>query len=154
MHFHSYGNVPDGTAVLYKFPLSAFTGAAAPTEADALWSYSNAAFVSVKAAHFLPDGRVAALLTSDSLTSLVVLTGTTNTVSWGPNDFFAVHGEGTDMKVSADGTQIVIGGQGEPSDNALSGRLTCADATTGAHLWTTTFDSGGTPTLIYNECCE
>ena len=155
MVFHSYGNVPNGEAILYKFPLSAFTGSTPPSVSDAAWTYSDATHVSVKAAHFLPDGRVAALITGETLQSLVVLNGATSAVEWGPIDYHAAHGEGTDMKVSADGTMLVIAGQGEHhvhGQGSLAGRLTAVDAATGTRLWTTTFDSGGTPTLIYNEC--
>ena len=55
-------------------------------------------------------------------------------------------------QISADGTTIVVSGQGAPSVGALSGRLTAVSAATGTQLWTTTFGAGGTPTLIFNEC--
>ena len=82
--FHSYGNIPAGNAMLYKFPLSAFTGSTPPTVSDATWTYSNSGYVSVKAAHFLPSGRVAALITSDDVAALMVIDGSTNAVIWGP----------------------------------------------------------------------
>ena len=50
MKFHSYGQVPDGVAILYRFPLSAFTGSSPPTESSQSWVYSNANFISAKAA--------------------------------------------------------------------------------------------------------
>ena len=152
MAFHSYGNVPDGTAILYKFPIAAFEGSTPPTVADASWSTTFPTLTSVKAAYFMPDGKVAALITSETETSLAVLNGGTGLVEWGPIDFHSVHGEATDMKVSDDGTTIVMSGQGAASVGGLSGRLTGVNAATGSHLWTTTFSAGGTPTLIFNEC--
>eukprot|EP00966_Prymnesium_polylepis_P295607 6826923-Prymnesium_polylepis.1 len=153
MAFRSYGNVPTGNAILQEYPVSAFTASTPPTVFSASWTKEWGDYLSCKAAHFLPDGKVAALTTADgAFTSLTVLNGATNVAVWGPTNFYSVHGEGTDMKVSADGNTIVISGQGAPSTGALAGRLTAASASTGTHLWTTTFDSGGTPTLIYNEC--
>ena len=45
--------------------------------------------------------QVAALITSETQTSLAVLDG--STLVWGPTDFHSVQGEATDMKVCACG---------------------------------------------------
>ena len=45
-----------------------------------------------------------------------------------------------------------MSGHGSPSVGALAGRLTAVSASTGTHLWTSTFSAGGTATLIFNEC--
>ena len=46
--FHSYGQLPNGQAILYRFDLAAFTGTTPPTEADATWTYTSSAHIGCK----------------------------------------------------------------------------------------------------------
>ena len=91
--------VAAGEAIVYKFAASAFTASTPPVVSDATWTATFSSYVACKAAYFMPDGQVAALVTSETETSLVMLNGGTNAVVWGPTDYHTVHGEGTDMKV-------------------------------------------------------
>ena len=158
-NFKSYGNVVSGNAIVTQLPLSALTGASAPAESAATWSYTTTSYFTSKAARSMTDGSVIALLYSETqLASLVKLTST-GTVAWGPTNYASQHGEGTDVVVAADEGSFMMTGQGDGGvTGSLSGRLSKVSLT-GAYQWgksytSTPYDGSAGPhaNLIKNEC--
>lgn len=153
-NFKSYGNVVSGTALVQKLPVRALLAAVAPGESAVTWTFKSSSFLTSKAARSLPDGSVVALLYGEEpgqMASLVKLSQA-GSIDWGPNDFGAQHGEGTDVAVASDGSGFAIVGHGDGGvPGALSGRLTKVSRA-GVWAWTQSYSAGGNPKLIKNEC--
>lgn len=160
-NFKSYGNVVSGKSLVQAIPVSALAQSSAPTASDVEWTYENDAYLTSKAARFLPDGSVVALLYGEDpskMTTLVRLSSS-GAVQWGPTEHGLQHGEGTDLTVSRDGNSVVVSGHGDGGvAGTLSGRMSKFDLS-GAALWSKSFSSipydgsaGPHANLIKNEC--
>lgn len=158
-NFKSYGNVISGSAIVQRVPVSTLTGGSGPTNSMVTWTFSSADYMTAKAARPLADGSVIALLYSEQkLCSLVKLTPS-GAAMWGPADYAAQHGEGTDIVVAADGQSFLISGHGDGGiAGTLSARLSKVSLS-GAYEWgrsyhSTPFDGTAGPSakLIKNEC--
>ena len=169
--FKSYGNAAGGTAIMTKFPASTMSGSTAPTATDASWFKTFTAQSTVKAMRPMTQSGLtmwAVLLwtetaTADAATAVAALTST-GTVSWGPTNIGTLHGEGTELAVSADATgasdYLYVTGHGAcaaPDTAALCGKLTKVSASTGTASWSKYISSCDTPnacgyTYIKNEC--
>ena len=116
--------------------------------------------VTCKAAEYIssPSGNLALLFyaeETDSHAAVAIVKSSDGETVWGIKKYGNNQGEGTDMKISKDGTSIIIGGQGGPPltpTGALYGKLTSVSVVDGSHQWTKTFTVGGTPSLLFNEC--
>ena len=165
MSFKSYGNVADGQATVQHMPLAALQGASKPTKDDVTWTYTNAAYLTAKAARPVNNGNLAVLLYGElenKHSSVVMLKQTNADVVWGPINYDA-QGEGTDLQVSLDMGSFIIAGQGLPEAGELGslyGQLTKVNATDGTRTWTQSYGSCGpvgkgkgcNKRLIFNEC--
>ena len=160
-NFKSYGNVVSGKSLVQAIPVSALAQSSAPTASDVEWTYENDAYLTSKAARFLPDGSVVALLYGEDpskMTTLVRLSSS-GAVQWGPTEHGLQHGEGTDLTVSRDGNSVVVSGHGDGGvAGTLSGRMSKFDLS-GAAMWSKSFSSipydgsaGPHANLIKNEC--
>ena len=165
-NFKSYGNVLGGNPLVQQLPVSALTGASAPEASSVTWSYTTAGYLTSKAARPLSDGSVIALLLGADKVKQAALVKLSSTggVTWGPTDYAAEHGEGTDLVVAADGNSFIICGQGDGGTGSdyvagsYSGRLTKVSLS-GTREWSksytsTPYDGSAGPyaTLIKNEC--
>ena len=158
-NFKSYGNVVAGTAIVQKLPTSALLGSSPPAASAAAWTYTSSEYFTSKAARPLSDGSMVVLLYSEVQAATLVKLDSAGSVLWGPTDFGALHGEGTDIAISTDGQSILIAGQGDGGiSGTLSGRLTQVSLS-GAHLWSKSYTStpydgtaGASAKLIKNEC--
>ena len=148
--FKSYGNTEGGQAVVMKIPLAAAAGSAAITLTDVAHQKVMPSLHTCKAARPFANGNVACLVMADGRgAGLVVLTAQLEVV-WGPT-FYASHGEGSDIAVSADGSAIAISGHGGAA-GVLEGRLSSIDASSGALRWIRSFDTGSIPEIVRHEC--
>ena len=113
-----------GKALVETMPASVMTGTTAPTAAPT-WQYVDATHMTSKAARFLSDGSVVALLLNSAVAdSMATLVGQSSGggVTWGPTKNGG-HGEGTDLVVTADGNGLIITGHGDAGNaGTLSGR--------------------------------
>ena len=140
-NFKSYGNVVAGTAIVQKLPTSALLGSSPPAASAAAWTYTSSEYFTSKAARPLSDGSMVVLLYSEVQAATLVKLDSAGSVLWGPTDFGALHGEGTDIAISTDGQSILIAGQGDGGiSGTLSGRLTQVSLS-GAHLWSKSYTS-------------
>ena len=158
-NFKSYGNVEVGTATVQKMALSALTGTTAPTDSSSVaWTRTFAAtYNTAKAARLVGTDKVAVLLYGGSAgvgagAAAALLNLADGSIVWGPIDYGAEQGEGTDLQVAADGLSFIISGQGARTTGTYYGRMTKVQVSDGARLWTKDFTVGGTDTLIFNEC--
>ena len=169
--FHSYGQIPNGEAILYRFPLSAFTGSTAPTESDATWIYVSTSHIGCKAAQF-QAGATPHVIAALSHATLVVLNAADGSVVKGPTDFEAYTDQITDLKVSSDLSRFMVLGIKSPTDiygdhSGYTGVVISVNATSSSlqHVWSTLFSSGGSGphtsfqyaadfnyTLVFTEC--
>jgi len=156
-----------------KLPMSAVTSSSAPNEASATWTYTTAAYYTAKTAHQLTStdssNVVILLQKSDAqakMAAAVMLTSS-GAVSWGPTDYGAVLGEGTDMQPTTDGTNFVITGLGQSSTETSStsnpgtyyARIGKYSSSDGSTTFTKGFSACGNPAdslcnaqLQYQEC--
>ena len=106
---------------------------------DVAWTYTNAAYFTVKAARSVADGTTALLLYAEEQSATLVALKASGDVLWGPTDYGSKHGEGTDMVVAQDGTGFAISGHGSGGvvgsggPDPLYGRLTLVGPT-GAYV--------------------
>ena len=159
MNFKSYGNVPDGVAIVQKFRLNElidyWNRSNTLVTYDPLkieWEKEFGSYNSAKAARFLSDGSVAALLFNADQgkeAAVAVLNKDNGSVVW--RNSYPEHGEGTDLTIASDSDAIVITGHGG-SNGEISGRLTKIQSSNGLRMWTKDFTVGGNPKLIYHEC--
>ena len=105
MFFKSYGNVPEGNAVVMEIPFSAL--GSAPTAASATWEErwngNTFEFITAKAARPGPDGGVLVLLWGEEASGSLQLFDAQRRSVWGPTKYGETHGEATDVAVSRDG---------------------------------------------------
>ena len=129
-------------------------GTTPPTVDQVAWTYTTAYdtiqagendYFTVKAARPLSNGQTVALLfrgetesTPAGMAALALLNAD-GSVAWGPTDFGAQHGEGTDIVVAADGSGFVISGHAAHG-GGVSGKLTKVSLT-GEFEWTKNFQS-------------
>ena len=153
MAFRSYGN-SGAKAVVMQLPVSALAGGSAPTSSSASWTTTWADRGTAKAVCPFTNGEVAVLLWTDDTskaTALVKLTPSGAT-AWGPLEFGATHGEGTELAVTADQSALFMTGHNDcdPStaSSGLCGKLSKIAAADGSLSWTQTYSSCGVP----NEC--
>ena len=166
MTFKSYGNVPDGRALVEAFPISALTASTPPTAAQRAWNTGfSGEWITAKAARPVggssSSGLVGVLLygevTDEESAGVAMLhsnSGSLVSSDW-PKKYGTAHGEGTDLQFSADGESILITGHNSVELNgrkSLSGSLTKISAQNGSRIWTKTYSAGGNPSLIFNEC--
>merc|ERR1712151_838035 len=99
MSFKSYGNVPNGEAIVQKLPISALS--AAPTSSSFTWSKTFSPLITAKAAR-VAGSNVAVLMWGEEVyqATLVMLKASDGSTVWGPTKFGSQHGEGTDIAVS------------------------------------------------------
>lgn len=154
MTFKSYGNVFEGTAFVARLPLTALTSSTAPGVSALAWTREFAGYNSAKAAR-ISGSDVAVLLFGEDTTKhasvAMIKADDSSQTLWGPTDYAADQGEGTDIAVTADGTGIVIVGLGG-DPGIYDARLSLLSAANGALQWTKSYNAGGTPEIIFHEC--
>ena len=138
MGYRSGGNTFGGQAVVMKFPVSAM-GATAPTSAKASWTKIWKNHNAAHAARSLSTGEIAVLLWTDedpnafpkSLvwgSAAVTKLNADGTDAWGPINQGSAAGkpnqEGTDLQISKDGTEFVVGGHGYCAGSTSGGAAT------------------------------
>jgi hypothetical protein len=167
MSFKSYGNVAGGQAHVERMPLSALQGASKPAKEVIAWTYTDATYLTAKAARPVNGGKLAVLLygeTKDKHATAVILNATSGAVTKSAQNYDA-QGEGTDLQASLDGASFVIAGQGKPTVQdaevgSLYGQLTKVAVDSGVAAWTKSYGSCGpvgegqgcNKALIFNEC--
>ena len=117
MSFKSYGNVADGQAHVERIPLSALQSASKPQQSQIVWTYTDAAYLTAKAARPVNGGKLAVLLYGELKTkhsTAVILDATSGAVTSSARNYDA-QGEGTDLQASLDGASFIIAGQGKPN---------------------------------------
>jgi len=150
--FKSYGNVFDGQAIVQKYNLNDVSPSM--TESNALFTHEvPSAYVTCKSAKTTSDGKTVALLYSEENNAALTLLDVDGAVLWGPTPYSNV--EGTDVAVSAGGTEFAITGHGGPS--GIAGKLLRINASDGTLLDTKLFYSvpstaGSDYQYVYNEC--
>ena len=158
MFFKSYGNVPEGNAVVMEIPFSAL--GSAPTAASATWEErwngNTFEFITAKAARPGPDGGVLVLLWGEEASGSLQLFDAQRRSVWGPTKYGETHGEATDVAVSRDGGSAAISGHGGDGE-ALFGKMTSVRLADGTLEWSKEFaicDPAAYPTCkaIFNEC--
>lgn len=153
--------------------VSSLTSATAPARTEVVNTYKETSddanrYLTSKAARGLTDGSVVALLfgADASKQAALVKLDSTLTATLGPTDFANVHGEGTDVVVSADQSAFMISGQGPGSTTTndfiagtYSGRLSKIRASDLSLEWSKSYTStpydgtaGTYAKLIKNEC--
>ena len=70
-NFKSYGNVVSGKAIVQKLPVSALRAATPPSLSDVTGTFTDASFLTCKAARGLADGSVLLLLYAEEATATV-----------------------------------------------------------------------------------
>lgn len=152
MSFKSYGNVPNGVAVI-----QCVDTAKLDTNEGMLslkWFRVFSGYISAKAARVVGDNVVVLLWGEGSAqASLVMLKGSDGSIIWGPTKYADTHGEGTDIAVSSDNSLIAISGQGGTSSpKVISARMTLVKASNGAKVKTLSYSVGATPNTVFHEC--
>ena len=161
MSFKSYGNVPDGVALVMKVPLSKINGTVLPSlPSDVTWQKSFSGYITAKVARAVADSfhQVAVLLWAESEAKGAAVTmlrndGTPASSAWvQPKDYGMQHGEATDLQVCSMKMSVIISGHGGKANGELSGRMSRILIQNGNLDWTKSFSVGGNPKLIFNEC--
>ena len=160
MWFKSYGNVPEGDAVVMEIPFSALNSPPAASSAswEKNWDGSDYTFITAKAARSAPGGGVLVLLWGEEASASLQLFDSQRQPVWGPTKYGEVHGEATDVSISSDGTSAGISGHGcIQCDDELLGKMTSVRLSDGVLEWSEGFsvcDPTAHPscTAIFNEC--
>ena len=161
--FKSYGNVPSGAATVMEISTSSIINASTPADLSIIWTKSwalESGKATAKAARAV-GADVAVLTWGEEEQATVTLfgpnTGADRSQKW-ERKLSDIHGEGTDIAVSADKSSLVVTGHGDPlASGALQGMLTKIAVSDGSTIFSRGYMSCdasmyATCKFIKNEC--